>query len=352
MQPIGPSPRASQVTLRTVFTLCAGVLAVAAVVVFLLRTQVSLTLAAGAAMLAIGMDHAVAPLTRRGLPRKWAVPAVVLSLLGLGVALGLVLVPPVLAQAKAFAAAAPALWARLQETPLLLALDLRFDLKEKLKESMPAAAGALRPVLGAIGGVLSVAGGLVSLLLLAIFMLIFGGDLVAALLAEASGANRPRYQRLASKVYRSVGGYVGGVAAIGAINATVSSAFLAVIGMPFFLPLGLLSGVFSAVPYAGPLASTVVLSLLALATAGPLKALATLVFCLLYAQVEGSVVGPLVFRSTVHVSPLLVTLAILFMAEFMGLPGALVAVPAVAVAQILVRELLALRRERAAEAAA
>ncbi len=139
-----------------------------------------------------------------------------------------------------------------------------------------------------------------------------------------------------------------GLAAICAINATVTSTFLAVVGMPFFLPLGILSGVFSSVPYAGPLLSVVLLGLLALATGGPLKALATVVFCLVYAQVEGNVVAPLVFRRTVHVSPLLVTLAILFMAEFMGLPGALVAVPAAAVAQILVRELLALRREQAA----
>ena len=38
------------------------------------------------------------------------------------------------------------------------------------------------------------------------------------------------------------------------------------------------------------------------------------------------------------------TLAILFMAELMGLPGAIIAVPAAATAQILVREILLLRR--------
>jgi predicted PurR-regulated permease PerM len=348
MQPTGPG--ASQVTLRTVFTICAGVLAVAAAVVFLLRTQVALTLAIGAAMLAIGMDHAVAPLARRGLPRKWAVPLVVLLVVALGAGLGLLLAPPLLGQAKAFTAAAPAIWERLQQTPLFLALDVRFDLKEKLQESMPAAAGALKPLLGAIGGALSLAAGLLSLLLLAVFMLIFGGDLVAALLAEAAEPNRARFQAVASKVYRSVGGYVAGVAAIGGINATATTLFLALTGMPFFLPLGILSGVSSAVPYAGPLVTCVVISLLALATGGPVKALATGLFFFLYGQLEGSVVSPLVFRRTVHVSPLLVTLAILFMAEFMGLPGALLAVPAVAVAQILVRELLALRREQAATA--
>jgi len=324
------------------------VLAAAALVVFLLRTQVALTLAVGAAMLAIGMDHAVAPLTRRGQPRRRAVPLVVLSLFAASAGLALLLAPPLLGQAKAFTAAAPALWQRLQQTPLFLALDVRFDLNEKLRESLPAAAGALKPLLGAIGGVLSLAGGVVSLLLLAVFMLIFGGDLVAGMLSAASVERRPRYQGIAAEVYRSVGGYVGGVAVIGAVNAALATTFLALSGMPFFLPLGILSGLSSAVPYAGPVVSGALISLLALATGGPLKAVATCVFFLIYGQLEGGVISPLVFRRAVHVSPLLVTLAILFMGEFMGLPGALIAVPAVAVLQILVREALALRRERAA----
>ena len=56
--------------------------------------------------------------------------------------------------------------------------------------------------------------------------------------------------------------------------------------------------------------------------------------------------SPLIFRHTVHINPLVTTLAILFMAEFMGLPGAIIAVPAAATAQILIREILSLRKER------
>ena len=47
-----------------------------------------------------------------------------------------------------------------------------------------------------------------------------------------------------------------------------------------------------------------------------------------------------------HVNPLITTLAILFMAEFMGLPGAIIAVPAAATAQIVIREILSLRKEQ------
>ena len=342
----GPPRPASQVTLKTVFTACFGVLAVTALVFFLLKTKVSVTLSLAAAMIAVAMNHAVEVLTGRGLRRRWAVPAVVLALLGLSAGVSVILIPPVVSQAKALFAAAPALWQKLQHTRLVVALDERFDLTEQLRQSVPAAAGAVAPVLTAIGGVLSAVGGLVTLLLLAIFMLLFGRDLVAALLAEASPLNRRRYERIVQKVYASIGGYVGGIIAICSINATLTTAFLAITGMPFFLPLGILSGFSSAIPYAGPLVAGSSITLLALVTGGPLKALATGIYFILYGQLEGSVLSPLIFRRTVHVNPLVTTLAILFMAEFLGLPGAIIAVPAAATAQILVREILSLRKEQ------
>src|SRR5712692_5321290 len=309
-----PTPRpvrpASQVTLKTVFTVCLGVLAVTGLVYFLLRTQVSVTLALGAGMLAVGMNHAVEVLTRRGLRRKWAVPAVVFALLALGAGLSFMLIPPVVAQAKAFIAEAPALWRKLQHTRVFLALDARFDLSEQLRQSMPAAAGAVAPVLTAIGSVLSAVGGLLTLLLLAIFMLLFGRDLIAAMLAEASAPHRKRYERIVQTVYDSVGGYVGGLIGICSINAVLTTTFLALI------------------------------------TGGPLKAVATVVYFILYGQLEGNLLSPLIFRRTVHINPLVTTLAILFMAEFMGLPGAIIAVPAAATAQILIREILSLRKEQ------
>jgi predicted PurR-regulated permease PerM len=341
-----PIRSASQVTLKTVFTVSFGVLAVVALVYFLLRTQFSVTLALGAALIAVAMNHAVEALSRRGLHRRFAVLAAVFGLLALGAGLSFLIVPPVVSQAKAFIADAPALWDKLRHTRLFLFLDARFDVSEQLKQAVPAAAGAVTPVLVAIGGALSAVGALVTLTLLAIFMLLFGGELIEAALAEASPANRERYQRVARKIYQSVGGYVGGVLAICSINAILTTTFLAITGMPFFLPLGILSGMSSAIPYAGPLVTASIVTLLALATGGPLKAVGTAVYFILYGQLEGNVLSPFIFRRTVHINPLVTTLAILFMAEFMGLPGAVIAVPAAATAQIVLREILSFRKEQ------
>ena len=82
------------------------------------------------------------------------------------------------------------------------------------------------------------------------------------------------------------------------------------------------------------------------ATKGTWVAAITLVYFLLYGQLEGNVLAPLVFRRTVHVNPLLILLAVLFCAELAGIVGAVVAVPVAATIQIIAREALLFRQER------
>ncbi len=321
-------------------------LLVAALVLFVVRTRLSLMLSVASALAAVALDHAVEAAVRRGLRRGLAIALVLLALLLLAAGLGILLVPPVVAQARALVDQVPELWRKLQDLPILSSALQQLDLRTELVKAGPAATGAVSPVLSAIGGFVSAAGAVVAFAFLAIFMLVFGRELVGAALAELPSGARERYQRIGGKIYRSIGGYLGGLLGICAVNATLTTAALAIAGLPFFLPLGILSGSSSLVPYAGPLVAGAAITLLALATGGLWKALAVAIYFLLYGQLEGNVLGPLVFRRTVHVNPLITLLAILFLAEFMGVLGAVIAVPAAAAAQIVARELLGMRRER------
>jgi putative heme transporter len=341
-----------QVSVKGVFTVCLTVLAVTALVYFLWRTTASLVLTIGAVMVAIALNHAVAALSRRGLRRSLAIAVVVVGLLAVGVGLGFLLIPPVISQGRALVSEAPMLWEKLQQTRLFLELNARFNVQEQLRQGGEAATGAINPVLSAIGGVLSLLGGMVTLLFLTIFVLIFGPELSDVLLAELSPESRERYERIVANIYRSVGGYLGGLLGICSINGILTTLVLAITQMPFFLPLGILSGISSLVPYAGPLVVGSVITVLALITGGIWKALATGIYFVLYGQLEGNILGPLVYRRTAHVNPLVTLLAILFLAEFMGIAGAVIAVPIAAAAQIVGREYLTLRRERLEQRAA
>ena len=335
-----PTRPSSRVSLTTVFTVSFGVVLVVALVFFLLRTRVSLTLALGSALAAVAMDHAVKALTRRGLRRSWAMVVVMGVMTALLVGMGLLLVPPIVAQGRALVAEAPALWQKLQDAPWFVRLDAALDLQGRLRESGPAAMGAL-------GGAVTVLAGVVACLFLAVFMLVFGRDLVATLIAQLSLAGRESYQRMAAKIYHSVGGYLGGLLGICAINATLTTTFLVVLRVPFFLPLGILCGASSLLPYVGPLVVGAAVTLFAFATGGAWSGVAAAIYFVVYGQLEGNVLAPFVFRRTVRVNPLVTLLAILFLVEFMGVAGAVVAVPVAAAAQIVVAEIMALRRERA-----
>jgi predicted PurR-regulated permease PerM len=347
-----PEINRSQVSFKTVFTASFAVLLVAGLVYAVANSLVAITLTGTALLIAVSLDHVVQALQRRGVVRPLAIGIVILGMLGVVVGFGFTLIPPAIDQGKQLIKDAPGFLHTMRESSLFGRLDARFHLSEhlsRLERELPTMLeGAASPVLAALGGLVTFVVASVTITFLVVFMLIFGGRLVSAALREARDERRPVYEDVLHKIYQSIGGYLGGLLLICLINATLTTTFLAIDGVPFFLPLGIVAGLSSLVPYAGPFVAGTLISLIALATRGTLHGVAAAIYFIVYGQLEGNVLGPLVFRRTVHVNPLVVTLSILFCGEVAGVLGAIVAVPVVAALQIVLRELLRIRREQLA----
>ena len=339
-----------QVTPRTLAMVLFGVLLTWAAVEFVARTLLALTLTATALMIAVALNHGVAALMRRRVPRPWAIAAVVLVAACVMVGLGFTVIPTAVNQGKALVMGLPDIIHKARETRVFHALDDRLHIAKSLlsfEQHLPQMLEeTAAPLLTLLGGVLSAVAAVVTVMVLAIFMLIFGGRLVHEWLKETLPHRRPRYTVIVDKTYASIGGYLMGLGLICFANATCTTAFLSIAGVPFFLPLGIVSGLSSMVPYAGPAVLGTTVILIAFATKGPGLGIATAIYYVVYGQIEGQILSPLVFKRTVHVNPLVVLLSVVFFSELAGIVGAVLAVPTAAALQILIREVLRVRRDR------
>jgi putative heme transporter len=339
----------SQVSVKTLITVFLGLAFSVALGFVVVRSRIAITLSVAAALVAVALDHGVGALQRLRFGRAVAIATVMTALIAALVGLAFVVIPPAVRQVRDLVEQAPQLVQTLRGNGAFRWLDQRFGLQAQLQEataSPTSAPAPIEPLLKAAGGVLAAVGGVVTVLFLVVFMLGWGGRMVRGLLAEALPDHRERYERVLGKIYQSIGGYLSGLTLIAALNAAVTSAFLAIVGVPFFLPLGILSGLGSFVPLVGATVAGTLISLIALASGGVWLGVACAAYYIAYQQFENHLVVPVVYRRTVALNPLVTILGLLFLAELAGLLGALLAVPVLAALQIIVRELLVLRRER------
>ncbi|WP_158501915.1 AI-2E family transporter [Vitiosangium sp. GDMCC 1.1324] len=348
LEPV-PVPR-SQVTVKTVLTICGAVVGVLAALYVVIHGIVMLTLTVTAVLLAVAFNHGVERLERWGLKRPLAIVVVMFGVVGALIGASFLIIPPTVSQVRDLADRLPELNARIHQTRFFQWLDARIGLEQRLGALGEGSSGLLQqavdPALRVLRGLVAGLGAFVTVLFLVIFMLAYGGRVVRGVLAESLPAHRQRYERVLDKVYHSVGGYLSGLALIAVVNATCATLFLAILGVPFFLPLGILSGLGSLIPLLGATLAGLLLSVVALASSGVLDGLSVAVYTIVYQQFENHVLAPVIYKHTVKLNPLVTLLGILLFAELAGVLGAFLAVPIVGTCQIVIRELLLLRRER------
>src|SRR4051794_5924194 len=148
---------------------------------------------------------------------------------------------------------------------------------------------------------------------------------------------------------RAVGGYVGGVLVQAAIAGLASYVVLAILDVPFKEPLAVLIFFFDLIPLVGATIAAVLVGIATLFAAFPIAVIVWTIWSIGYQQVENSVIQPQIQRRTVNVHPFVTVVSVLFGATLIGVPGALVAIPAAASIQIVLYEWFEYRREISVE---
>lgn len=127
-----------------------------------------------------------------------------------------------------------------------------------------------------------------------------------------------------------------GVFAAVTINGTITFIGLWFLGIPFALPLAVITAVFNFVPNLGPIAASVPAILIAFSLS-PTTALYVALLYFAVQNIDGFVTTPLVQQRAVSIPPVLIIAAQLLLATMFGFLGLLLAVPIVAVVFVLVK---------------
>jgi predicted PurR-regulated permease PerM len=117
------------------------------------------------------------------------------------------------------------------------------------------------------------------------------------------------------------------------VAAATTAAFLAIVGIPYALPLGLFVGMTGAfIPVVGTYLGGVLVILVAVAQ-DPVHALWVIGFLIVYQQVENYLLAPHLQSAALDIHPAVAFVSVIVGATLLGAVGALLALPAAAIIQ-------------------
>jgi predicted PurR-regulated permease PerM len=154
--------------------------------------------------------------------------------------------------------------------------------------------------------------------------------------------------RIASRSWRTLGGYLRGAALLGLVEGFAIGLALKLVGAELAIPMALVTFLAAFVPVVGAIVAGVLAILVALATAGGVAAAVVAAVALVVQQLDNDVLAPVVYGRALALHPVVVLLAILAGGSAFGLVGSFFAVPVVAVVVNAMTEARTYRQEPAA----
>jgi predicted PurR-regulated permease PerM len=228
----------------------------------------------------------------------------------------------------------------------------RFHLRQYAERHSGQISAYLRglgaPTLAFLRGAATTVAGIIAIFVLAYLMVLQGPRLVGGFLRLFEPSRAERIRRVGSDCARTITGYISGNLLISVICGTLTFVVLLILHVPFAALIALFVAIVDLIPLVGAtLGATVA------AAAGFFHSLTAgiivIVFFIIYQQVENHLLQPVILSRTVQLDPLTVLVSILIATELGGILGALLAIPLVAMLQIIAREVWAERQSRPTE---
>jgi predicted PurR-regulated permease PerM len=326
------------------------VVAVALALVLAYQLRLLLILVFLAILLAAGI-YGVVRTFERVLPRMLAV---LLAYLLLFAVIGLVIFlifPPLVREAVAFVDDVPMLADRLREDAIgFIDWIVGEGRGEEVVDTLTAGAGGALPEIGSLLSVpltfVGIVANLVVVIFLSALMLIERDRVRTWVLEFVDERDREAVLGVTRTALLRLGAYVRGQLLVMTIIGVGSAAGMIVLGVDFAVPLGVLSFATAAIPLAGAFIAGGPIVLVAL-TVSPGTALLMAIWLVVLQQLEGSLITPYIQGRAVNLSAIAVLLGVVAGTSLAGIVGGIIAIPLVAVADVVLRDVVIPLRRRA-----
>ena len=215
------------------------------------------------------------------------------------------------------------------------------NIEESLNISNTQIATFAQSIAGGIFGlVTSIAGFLFKIFTLLLFTFYFASETPKIRRSIASWLPA-KQQVVFTTVWKvateKTGGFVISRVILATINSVITSVFLLIIEVPYWLPLGLFTGIISQfIPTIGSYLGGIIPAIVAVVNE-PIDGLFVIIFVTIYQQIENYLLTPRVSSMTMNIHPAVAFASVIIFASFFGPIGALIGVPIAAAIIALVQ---------------
>ena len=276
-------------------------------------------------------------LVRRGIKRPIAVLVLLFAVMVVLAGLLALVVPALIEEGKDVHSSLPEYGRKLDEQ--LAKYDIESDLEQRAAdiEWGNALSGSAAVDFGqrVIIAFLS----LVTIVVITAYLLIDAPRLSGFVYQFVRPGREPEVQRFLDGLRLVVGGYVRGQVITSAVIASFTAGVMFVLGLPNALAFGVLAAFADILPLVGATLAIAPAVLIAL-DESVTKAAIVLVALMAYQQFEDRYLTPRVYGSTLNLPPIIVLVAALVGGKVFGITGVLLALPAAAVARVILDEFL------------
>jgi len=271
----------------------------------------------------------VSKITKIKIPRGFAiliVYIVVLGIFGLGIA---GVIPPLVEQTTGFVNNLPHFLSRIGVSRFM-SEQVTSQLLSQLG-AIPAQ--ALKFGYSVFSNVLSV----LTVLIFAFYLLLTRDKLDTQLAFLFGEDKRREIGRIIDMLETRLGSWVRGELLLMLLVGTLIYIGLALLGIPFALPLAIIAGLLEIVPILGPIIAAVPSVIIGF-TISPVMGLAAAALAFLVQQFENYVFVPKIMEKSTGVSPLITLFALAIGYRIAGPAGAVISMPVVLALQVVLRE--------------